>query len=487
MSFGKNAVSLFVSNGLHAASHVLILVICSRLLTEYEYGSYRQFFTVYEIAVPLLGLGLSQSVFYFFARASSRRNVIMLAVYILLVMGFAFALFIVFFGRFLAIQVFHSEILSDCILYVVPFTFFSLIVPILSAAYVDAGRSKILAAYSSAYVLFLACSVSLVAYYTRDVLIVIILRIVAVLIFSFLLYVTLKREKILDEHTNSIDREEKLSAIDILKYSVPLGLASAAGMLSQQVDKIIVSTATSPEVFAIYINGAMEIPLISILTGALATASMSELSRKVKAGLLTDALDIFKSIANVSSIILLPALIYFFVCAEHFMIFLFGERYADSATPFRIYLLLIPARLVFFGPVLIAFGKTKSVLLRSVVELILTGVLGAFLIFVFGYLGVAFAIVTVTYMWSVYYNLLQLRDCFGVRISDLLPYKTLLKRLCISLSVAPLIFIPQLFGFDSPLIFLILSSVIYISAVMSIYLWFDDPDLKRIVSFVKKA
>lgn len=486
MALGKNAFSLFISNGLHAASHVVILVICSRLLTEYEYGSYRQFFTIYEIAVPLLGLGLSQSIFYFFARTSSRRNVITQVFYILLITGLVFTILILCFGKFFAINVFHSEILSECLLLIVPFTVFSLIVPVLSAVYVDAGRSKILALYSSAYVFLLACSASLVAYYTRDVFFVVSFRAVAVLAFVLILYGTIRRNRYLDEKLNLGNSVEVFSAADILKYSVPLGLASAAGMLSQQVDKIIVSTATNPETFAIYINGAMEIPLISILTGALATASMSELSRKVKAGSLNDALDIFKSIASLSSVILLPALVYFFICADIFMVFLFGDRYSDSANPFRIYLLLIPARLVFFGPVLIAFGKTKTVLFRSILELILTAALGAALVLVFGYLGVAIAIVMVTYFWSVYFNLSQLRGCFGVRIRDLLPYEALFKRFIISISAAPLIAIPQSSGLSNPLMVLAVSSVIYFSAIAIIYFYSKDSDFKNIISFVRK-
>ena len=56
---------------------------------------------------------------------------------------------------------------------------------------------------------------------------------------------------------------------EIIKYSAPLGIASMMGTIMLQLDKIIVSSMCTPEEFANYVNGAIEIPLIAVITGSI--------------------------------------------------------------------------------------------------------------------------------------------------------------------------------------------------------------------------
>lgn len=486
MAFGKTALSLFVSNGFHTISHIFVLVICSRVLAPIEYGSYRQFFTVYELAVPVLGMGLSQAIFYFYARSKSRQEVFWIVFKILFFTNLLFAVAVAIFGRIFSEAVFHSEILANCLPALVPFTFASLLLPVLWATFVDTGKVKSLAVFNTLYVLLLALIVSAVAFYLKDVFYILVARTLLVCFFVIVLFFYLRKDLFgasFEAGKGGLVSEYRV--VDILKYSVPLGGASAAAMLSQQIDKIIVSYFSTPEIFAIYANGAMEIPLIAIFTGALATASISDLSRKVKDHKIEDALVVFRSIASTSALILIPALVYFQFCAEDFMVFLFGNQYIESAAPFRIYLLLIPARLVFFGPVLIAFGKTKQVLQRSSIELILTTLTGVLLTKYFGYQGAAFSIVIVTYCWSVAFNIKQLRACFAVTTRELLPYKQIGKKLIISLLAVPVLFLPSALELTDVKLRILASFSIYSVSILILFYIFRDSDFVRVVSFIK--
>ena len=57
---------------------------------------------------------------------------------------------------------------------------------------------------------------------------------------------------------------------EMVKFSLPLGMATMLGTISLQLDKVIVGTMCEPADFAAYALGAIEIPLIGIVTGSLA-------------------------------------------------------------------------------------------------------------------------------------------------------------------------------------------------------------------------
>jgi hypothetical protein len=58
------------------------------------------------------------------------------------------------------------------------------------------------------------------------------------------------------------------------------------GVVSYQLGKIIVSTFCSSHEYAIYINGAFEIPLIAIATSSLAAASFGVFTSLCKEGIM---------------------------------------------------------------------------------------------------------------------------------------------------------------------------------------------------------
>jgi O-antigen/teichoic acid export membrane protein len=137
----------------------------------------------------------------------------------------------------------------------------------------------------------------------------------------------------------------------MLKFSVPLGLATMFGTMSLQLDKVIVSALTSPEEFAVYSNGAVEIPLIGIITGAVTVVVLADMRKSVADGNFQEAIRLFRLTAEKTSYILFPAMVFLFISADSFIQTLFSDKYADSVIPFRWYLLLLPVRTAAPAPV----------------------------------------------------------------------------------------------------------------------------------------
>ena len=83
------------------------------------------------------------------------------------------------------------------------------------------------------------------------------------------------------------------------------------------------------------------------------------------------------------------------------MTLLYSADYQESARPFRIYLLLLPARLIYFGAIFQAAGRSDLVLKRVVGTLILNTVVSYPLVYYFGIEGAAWGPVLVFWLYVI--------------------------------------------------------------------------------------
>ena len=191
----------------------------------------------------------------------------------------------------------------------------------------------------------------------------------------------------------------------MLKYCVPLGLSAMLGTISVQLDQVIVSSMCSPEQYAVYANGTMEIPIIGMITGSIASIILVEMRKSVVEGNTHSALEMFRKAALRSSPILIPVMIFLLCMAKPFIEVIYSSKYVDSIDTFRIYLLMLPARIVYYSSALLAFGLTRVVLFRSALSLMFNAILSIILVHFFGYFGAIISFIIVLYFWDVSYNL----------------------------------------------------------------------------------
>ena len=137
-----------------------------------------------------------------------------------------------------------------------------------------------------------------------------------------------------------------------------MGIGSTIAYLNINLDKVIVARFVNPAEYAIYINGAFEVPLIGMLTGAASAIILPDMIRSIKNRQGREALGLWKRAAVKSAALLFPITAVLWVMAPDIMVFLFGEAYVSSASIFRIYILLVPIRIGFFGVIYQACGKS---------------------------------------------------------------------------------------------------------------------------------
>lgn len=247
----------------------------------------------------------------------------------------------------------------------------------------------------------------------------------------------------------------------MVRYSVPLGLATVLGTIMLQLHSLIVASMCSPEEFIVYANGAIEVPLIGIVTGAITPVIFGDMCELCHKGETAAALQLFHKASMKSACILFPATCFLLVSATPFIVLLYSEQYRASAVPFVIYLCAMPIRIVFYGAALMALGMARAILVRSIIDLTINGILCFVLVKAMGYVGAAVASVLSLYVWHVPFNLTKIGQGLGVSWRASLPFKALLRILLISVLCMPAAAVGTVAVPGIPLVRLMAAGILY--------------------------
>lgn len=440
----SKVISLSLAQAILMIVNVTSGMVFSRTLSVADYGTYLQTFLAYDFAAPVLTLGLPTALYYFLPRETTRQKGLVLENLLLLFFtGIIFSVFLIFGGAELLAKRFNNPHLAETMRWMIFYPLFTFPI-VLSPVLVLKDKTKQNAIYSVVTGIILSLSLISAAIFTKSYTFPIIFRIlIPLLFFPIATYYTFKYLP------GSFSRPSIKSMLNIVKFSIPLGLSSMLGTITLQISNIIVSSLCSPHDFAIYANGAREVPFVGIITGSISVVIMAEMSVKIKEGSLSEALKLFRKASKLSALFLLPIMAFLLFYASDFINFMYTSKYADSVFPFTAYLFFLPIRIVFYGSIFMALGKTKLVFYRSIVDTILTTLLCYIFVKYFGFYGAVFAPLITLYLWTVPYNLFTIGKNFNCSAINVLPLKEIGKILLVSLISASLVSFILIFNFSS--------------------------------------
>jgi O-antigen/teichoic acid export membrane protein len=406
--------------------------VLTRVLSVRDYATYRQTLLAYSFAAPLLTLGLPTALYYFLpGEEKRRRGVLFDNLAALTLMGFVFGAFLLLGGNRLLAWRFKNPALIAPLRWMAVYAIFTLPAGAIGACLTVQNRVTQLSIFNVISRAMTLGTIIIAALLWPDPLVAIKTNVICaglVLVFALWMMVLAVPR---DQATVSVH-----GMFAMAKYAIPLGLASMLGTLTLQLGQVIVSFMGSPEEFAVYANGAIEIPLIGIITGSIAAVILVDMRKAAAEGNPHEALRLFRTAASKSAAILLPAMSFLWFFASDCIMLLYSEKYAGSVTPFRLYLLIMPARIVFFGSALMALGWTRLVLVRSVGDLALNVVLSIILVRMVGMMGAAIATVLMIYLWSAPFNLWYVSKGFRCRFLEPIPWVAVGRSLVASLAAA---------------------------------------------------
>jgi len=430
LALSRASKSAMVASGRSATalSMLAIAAVLSRVLSRYDYATVQQTLVVYIFLSPFLKLGLPEVLYYFLGRdKKNARSILSGNLLILFSSGLLFMIFLWAGGNRLIAGRFNNQAISDTLLIFAPYAMFALPMTAISACLVSYGKTRLLAIFNVASGAILIAFVGTAAYSLRTPEASVIGFVAATALASFAAVILMYRS------VEGVEwRPVKSNIQEQLKISVPMGIAATLGVMAINLDKVLVSSLCPPEDFAIYINGAFQIPVLYIISGSVMAVLLSEFATMFKEGKTTEMVAIWKSAMLKCSYMIIPLMFFLFLMAPELMGVLFSPEYQDSATPFRIYLLLLPVRITSFGSIILAAGKSNWILKVTLIAVIINFIASIFLIKQIGYLGAAIATVLTTYLWTVPYYISMIKKLTGFSRYQLLPIRALGKVIVIS-------------------------------------------------------
>ena len=479
------AAVLSLSKVLAQCSRILSAAILSRVLTVEGYATLRQTFLAYDAGEPLLMMGLPKALYYFLPGEKKRaRGVLIENLLLLSLIGGAFGIFLALGGNRILAWRFSNPALEQSLLLLVPYALVTLPASALAACLLARGRALHVAIFSVIQRLVLLALVVLPVLVWRSAEAGIAGTVVAsaVMLVPALL--------LMFRSTRDGKARPTLRGIwDQLKYSIFLGLAGALGTFTMSLDKLIVSSMCRPEAFAIYANGAVEVPLFGVLTGSVMAVLLPDITRLYKEGRFHEALALWQRAAKKCALIVFPVMWFLLVMAPDLVCVLFSAKYADSALPFRLYQTLLPIRIIAWGAMLMAAGKSHLILIQTAVACVLSLVLSVLYVKSIGYMGALLGTVQIAYMFTTVFNLIVIARLYRVRAREVLPLGILLKMLLVSLlgcaALVPVLLIKTA-GTAGALLRVGIAAPAYAGAVVLLFIWLGIVDRRPLLKAVKR-
>ena len=414
----KTAI-LASGQAMSSAVAIVTFAFLSRLLGKEDYATYRQTILVFTFAAPFLALGLPQALFYFLPGEKERPRSIV--VENLLLLGLMSSLFLVLMfagvNRLVAWR-FGNPALVRNLLYIAPYPFAMLPLLSLPSCLIARNRVRQVAVFNVASrVLILIGVVGACAVVSTAETAVIATVVTSAVLLAPALGMMFAACR------GGPWRPSLRGLGEQFRFSIPLGAATLVGTVILNLNKIIVASTCSTEDFAVYINGAIEIPLVLILPKSIQSILLPDFVRLYQQGDSREIVRLWKSAILKCASIMVPSMIFLQFLAPAVMRALFSSAYEAAAAPFRILALMLLMRSMSTDALFVATNNNRFILLRSIVSLILNVVLSLALIRWIGYLGAAIALVAVAYLWNIPYTLVVAARILRVPLRAMYPFR----------------------------------------------------------------
>lgn len=426
-----NIVSLLIS--------LLCVMLLSRYISKFEYGTYSQLNMVSALAISVFTLGLPNSINYFFARASEKheqqkflQTYYLLITFVCLLAGAVLCLLLPFLQRY-----FHNHTLSHYIYVLLLLPLTRVIIQSNSNMLIVIKESRKLVKYTLTHNFCLLIIVFAIPMLGFDFSGYMLLYMLVQILFSAYVYYTAARIADFRDlaECRRIYRMPKLQPIkNLLLFSVPLGLGAMVSTLSLELDKLVIANLMDTDNLAIYTNAAKELP-ISMLVSSFTAVLLPKMSRMIKNNQKEGIVEIWGLSIEIGFSIMLFFALAIIVFAPQVIVFLYSPKYLEGLPVFVICTLILVLRSTYFGIALNVSGNTKFIFYSSIASLILNFVLNYIFFGLFGIIGPAIS--TVSSIAIV--NALQLwytSKILSVPIRQVFPWKSLLQILIKNLLLA---------------------------------------------------
>lgn len=443
--------------------------ILSRYLYKADYGTYKQVMYVYNTLLMVFTLGLPKAYSYFLPKNDIKygNSIVSKINSMFFVLGLSFSL-ILFFGADIIGIILNNNELPKAIRYFAIAPAFILPAMGIEGIMSVYRRTIINTLYIVATRLLMLLFVTLpvIVYKAEANVAVIGFSMSSILSFIVALYVKkIPFRGIQGEKTS-------LSYKEILRFSVPLAVASFGGIAIKAADQFFISRYYGSEIFADFANGAIELPFVGMVLGATATVLLPVFTKQIS----SDDKDGRSQIAALwsratekSAMILYPLVTFCLVFATEIMVFLYGSQYEQSGVYFRIMLLVNFFTVAPYYPIIIAYGKTDYYAKVHLLFAALIWIIDFIIVSIIknpcsiAYSSISCHILKIVVM-AIYISTIT-----GCKIKQMIPFKRLLEMMliCVCVSIVTRVLVDML-HINNLLLYLLVSFGLFLPISIAI-------------------
>jgi O-antigen/teichoic acid export membrane protein len=212
-----------------------------------------------------------------------------------------------------------------------------------------------------------------------------------------------------------------------------LGLNDVVGVLSKWLDKWVILFFVSIAQFAIYFNGAYEIPVFGLMLSAIGNVMLVDFSKK-HADIAAATKALFNNSAALLSGIVFPSFCFLLFYHAPFFTLIFSTKYLEAIPVFLVSIFVLPVRITNFTALIQTYSRNDLIIKGTVLDILIAIILMLVFYPVFQMKGLALAFVISTYIQATYY-LWHTGKLLNKKISYFFPFKKLLFIMLISLTV----------------------------------------------------
>jgi len=370
---GVSAAYLSVGGAVHMLGTIVGFAILSRLMTRSLYGQFQQVWLVVSIVGAVTVLGLPHSMQYFapLLPLQSQRRRFFVRTMVMLELaalggGFAIWLFADPLSRVFTGTADLAPLLRSCWPMVLFFAFGAQ-----SARFFTGTENPMLAAGSAA-----ACGVAFAlslggaAFFTKSVENLALSNAVGTgVVFAVSVVIGYMTIGSLGDREGLAGAPPSAGIWSQLRFALPLTGGIVAATAGRLLSRTLVSHYYAAEEYAVYANGAVELPLGLILGGAVAGVLQARLARACAAREMVRAVSLVHLTVGSTSLLIYPVAIFVTLFARDCMVALFGAKYAASGWVFMVFSLSMILRTYEPYSVINATGKTRVTFLMTILWL----------------------------------------------------------------------------------------------------------------------
>ncbi|WMI42497.1 lipopolysaccharide biosynthesis protein [Parabacteroides distasonis] len=349
---------LMLANLISHSTGLITSIVFSHLMPQNEYGTYRQVIYVYSILLIVFSLGLPKAYSYFLARVPIEEGLNIIKRLNSLFLGIsAIVSCILLFGAYQIADLLKNPSLTYNLMYfsITPM----LLMPVM-------GVESILTVYGMSRIVIIYVAISRTFMIVCTILPVILINATAssaIIGFVISAIITCLTGLILITipFRGIKPRKSQIPMNEIFRFIKPISTASLYGFIISSASQFFISRYFGVKDFAAFSNGYRELPFAGMLISATATILLPEFSKMSNHGINKhEFIKLWKSVTYKSSAIIYPLSIFCFIFAEEIINLLYGEKYLQSITLFRIATIINLIRIVPYSPIMLALGKGKA-------------------------------------------------------------------------------------------------------------------------------